>query len=228
MKGQQKVIDMPPVAMFKPLLRGWSHAVAAVASVAFTLALCWRSWEDWPRLVSLIIYGLSMIELYTVSALYHIGSWREPTRRTLRALDHANIFVFIAGTYTPLCFNLLTGWLRLTILLVIWVLAAIGLGLATLTLRTPRWLTASLYVAMGWVVIIALPAFLTVVPWSTVAVLFLGGLLYTLGAIIYARRWPDPFPRVLGFHEVFHLFIIAGSIVFAIAIWLWAFPLAHV
>ncbi|HTD18254.1 MAG TPA: hemolysin III family protein, partial [Ktedonobacteraceae bacterium] len=90
------------------------------------------------------------------------------------------------------------------------------------TLHTPRWLTASLYVVMGWVAVLALPAFLTVVPWTAVALLLLGGILYTIGAVVYARRWPNPFPRVLGFHEIFHLFVIAGSVAFAIAVWTWA------
>src|SRR5689334_1994421 len=95
------------VVLAKPLLRGWFHAVAAVGAVIFTVISCWLTHMDMPRFISLLIFGLSMIELFSVSALYHIGSWREPLRRKLRALDHANIFVLIAGTYTPLCFNVL-------------------------------------------------------------------------------------------------------------------------
>ena len=133
----------------KPFLRGWFHAVAAIGAVLLTIALCWRSRADQPRFISLLIYGLSMIELYTVSALYHIGSWREPVRSKLRALDNANIFILIAGTYTPLCFNLLSGWLRPTILIIIWSLAVVGIGLATFTLHTPRWVTVSLYICMS-------------------------------------------------------------------------------
>lgn len=212
---------MPELAA-KPLMRGWSHVLAAVASLLLTIALCWLSSTDISRLISLLIFGLSMIELYTVSALYHVGRWRERTRRLLRALDHANIFVMIAGTYTPLCFNILSGWLRVTILLVIWVLAALGVGLALFTLRLPRWITTALYIGMGWVVILALPAFLAVIPWYAVAILLLGGVLYTAGAVVYARKRPDPFPRIFGFHEVFHLFVIAGSVAFASCIWIWA------
>lgn len=206
----------------KPLMRGWSHALAALASLLLTIALCWQSRADFPRLISLLIFGLSMLELYTISALYHIGRWYPRTDRVLRAIDHANIFVLIAGTYTPLCFNLLSGWLRVTILIVIWTLAALGVGLAILTLRLPRWITAALYIGMGWVVVLALPAFLAVIPWYAVALLLLGGILYTLGAVIYARKRPDPFPRVFGFHEIFHLFVIAGSSAFATCIWIWA------
>ncbi len=206
----------------KPLMRGWSHVLAALASLLLTVALCWHSSTDLPRLISLLIFGLSMLELYSVSALYHVGRWSEKPRRILRAIDHANIFVLIAGTYTPLCFNILSSWLRIVILVVIWALAALGVGLAIFTLHLPRWITATLYIGMGWVVVLALPAFLAVLPWYAVATLLLGGVLYTIGAIVYTRKRPDPFPRVFGFHEVFHLFVIAGSTAFASCIWIWA------
>lgn len=212
----------------KPLLRGWFHAMAAVAAVIFTTLICWHAQMDMPRMISLLIFGLSMIELFSVSALYHIGSWREPLRGKLRALDHANIFILIAGTYTPLCFNVLSGWVRPTILTIIWLLAALGICLATLTLRTPRWITAGLYVGMGWVALLALPAFMTMLPWPAIASLLLGGILYTIGAIIYARRRPNPFPRVFGFHEIFHLFVIAGSVTFATMIWIWVLPFPRI
>lgn len=215
-------VAVAPSAAKKPLMRGWSHALAALASLLLTLALCWQSRADLARLISLLIFGLSMLELYTMSALYHIGRWKARPARVLRAIDHANIFVMIAGTYTPLCFNLLSGWLRVTILVVIWSLAAVGVTLAIFTLHLPRWINAALYIGMGWVVILALPAFLAVIPWYAVATLLLGGVLYTLGAVVYARKRPDPFPRVFGFHEVFHLFVIAGSIAFASCIWIWA------
>ena len=218
------VVDKEVEKVIKPLLRGWFHAVAAVGAVVLTIVLCWLSRGDTPRLISMLILGLSMIELYTVSATYHIGRWPERTRRVLRSLDHANIFVLIAGTYTPLCFNILDGWLRITILSIIWFLAVLGVAFSVLTLRLPRWVGASLYIGMGWVVVLALPAFLAVLPWIAVGTLVLGGVLYTIGAIVYARRWPNPFPRILGFHEIFHLFVIMGSVAFAACIWIWALP----
>ena len=212
----------------KPLLRGWFHALAAVAAVAATAVLCWQSRADPPRLLSLAVFGLSMIELYAVSAVYHIGRWPVAMQRRLRALDHANIFVLIAGTYTPLCFNVLSGWLRPALLVTIWLLAAVGVTLATFTLHAPRWLTTALYVGMGWVAVLALPAFLAALSWSAVLMLVLGGLLYTAGAVVYASRRPNPFPRVLGFHEVFHLFVIAGGLAFTLVIWIWALPYPRV
>lgn len=212
----------------KPLMRGWSHALAAAASIVLTVILCVLSRHDIPRMISMLIFGLSMIELYTVSAVYHIVTWSPAKRRVLRAIDHANIFVLIAGTYTPLCFNILTGWLRVTILIVIWALALVGIVTSIFTLKLPRWATAALYVGMGWVVILAIPAFLAVLPWISVAILFLGGVLYTIGAVIYARKKPDPFPTIWGYHEVFHLFVILGSAAFVTCVWVWALPFARV
>ena len=208
----------------KPLLRGWFHAVAAIAAAIFTLLLCLLTQQNTLHLVTVLVFGLSMIELYTVSATYHIGTgrWSAATARRLRALDHANIFVLIAGTYTPLCIALLSGWLQPAILGSIWGLALVGISLATLTLRAPRWLSASLYIGMGWVAVLALPAFLQRLPGVAVWLLLLGGALYTTGAVIYVRKRPNPFPRIFGFHEIFHLLVIAGSIVFSVVITLWA------
>jgi len=214
----------------KPLLRGWFHAVAAVGAVVVTIALTWLSRDDPPRLYSMLVFGLSMVALYTVSAIYHIGSWTEKPRRVLRSLDHSNISLLIAGTYTPLCFNLLDGTFRTFMLLAVWLSALAGMalsvsiGLPGVTWEVPRPLSTALYIAMGWISLLALPAFLAVLPWPVIGLLLLGGVLYTVGAIIYARKKPNPFPTVLGFHEVFHLFVIAGSVVFTIVIWVWVLP----
>jgi hemolysin III len=215
-------------ALPKPLLRGRIHAAAAVGAVIVTVALCWRSRNDLPRLISMLIFGLSMIELYTVSAVYHIGHWRPQVHRVLRSVDHANIFVLIAGTYTPLCFNVLTDWVRTAFLTLIWVLAAAGIGLSVFTPRVPRWVGTGLYIGMGWVSILALPAFFAALPAAAIALMVLGGVLYTLGAVVYGRKRPNPFPRVLGFHEIFHLFTVAAGAVFAVVIWIWVLPFPRV
>lgn len=212
----------------KPLMRGWSHALAAVVAVVLTVALCWASRNDPPRLVSMLIFGLSMVELYALSATYHIVPWPAPVKRVFRSVDHANIFVLIAGTYTPLCFNLLHGWVRVALLATIWSLALVGIGLAVFAGKIPRWVNALLYVGMGWVAVLAFPAFARVVPWTALATLVLGGVLYTIGAVIYSLKRPNPFPRIFGFHEVFHLFVIAGSAAFVVAIWAWALPFPRV
>ncbi len=208
----------------RPLLRGWFHAAGAIASLIFTIVLVWVSAYDLPRMISMLIFGLSMIELYTVSAIYHMGRWQPRVHRVLRSLDHSNIFVLIAGTYTPLCFNVLDGWLRVATLAAIWLLALAGVILAVFKLNLPRWVGSSLYIGMGWVSIFALPALVQALGWGVVLLLMFGGVLYTIGAIIYALKRPNPFPRILGFHEVFHLFVIAGSIVFATVITVWVLP----
>jgi hemolysin III len=152
-----------------------------------------------------------MIELLAVSASYHLRAWRPPVRATLRALDHASIFVLIAGTYTPIAFNVLAGWERVGVLATIWALAAVGVTCSLLTPRLPRWARAGLYLAMGWVALIPAPSLVRALPALAVAGLIVGGLFYTAGALVYARRWPDPLPRVFGFHEVFHLGTVIGA-----------------
>ena len=208
----------------KPLLRGWSHALALVAAVAVTLALALRTRDDPPRLLSMLVYGLSMIALYGVSAAYHLGPWQGRRRTLIRALDHANIFVVIAGTYTPVCVNVLSGWLRPAVLVLIWTLAAVGVASSIFTLALPRRATVALYLGMGWVAVVPAPALVGALPGQAIALLLGGGLLYTAGALVYARRRPDPFPHIFGFHEVFHLFVIAASAAFLAVIWTWVVP----
>jgi hemolysin III len=213
-------VVVPP----RPLLRGWFHAGGAVASLFFTVILAWASAYDLPRMVSMLVFGLSMVELYTVSAIYHIGRWRPRVHRVLRSLDHSNIFVLIAGTYTPLCFNVLDGWLRIVTLALIWALAIAGVILAVFKLNLPRWIGSAFYIGMGWVSLFTLPALVQSLGWGPVLLLILGGVFYTIGGVIYAMKRPNPFPRVFGFHEVFHIFVIAGSIGFAIVITVWVLP----
>jgi len=212
------------ISVVKPVLRGWFHAIAAVMSLPVLAILLWRSRTDPVKALTLGIFGLSMIELYSISALYHIGNWSPRVKAILRTIDHANIFLFIAGTYTPLTINLLTGGWRITLIVLIWSLAAGGFIVAAFTTRLPRWLSPALYVAMGWVALLAFPAFVQAASWRLVLTLIGGGALYTSGALIYGRRWPNPSPRIFGFHEIFHLFIIAGSAVFFIAMFVWVLP----
>jgi hemolysin III len=211
----------------KPLLRGWSHAGAAVAALGTTVALFALCGGDRPRALSMLVFGVSMIVLYAVSATYHIGRWEPRTERILRALDHANIYVLIAGTFTPLCVNVLDGSFRTTMLTVMWSIAGAGVVLSVFTDRLPRWLTASLYVGMGWIGVVLLPSFATRLPWPAVGLLLGGGIFYTVGAVIYALQRPDPYPQVFGYHEVFHLFVIAGSAAFTVAVWVVVLPFSR-
>jgi hemolysin III len=208
----------------KPLLRGWLHAVGAVAALITTIILLVETAGDQARFLSLLVFGLSMILLYVVSAVYHIGTWPERRRTILRTLDHANIFVFIAGAYTPICVILLAGTARAALLAVIWGLALLGVVASFFTLHLPRWALALLYIGMGWISLILLPHMMRVISIQPVLLLITGGLLYTVGALIYAFRWPNPLPKLFGFHELFHLLVIAGTIAITATIWVWVVP----
>ena len=211
----------------KPLLRGWSHVVAAIGAVLFTGAVAVRCAGDPPRLISMLVYGLSMIAWYAGSAAYHIGTWSTSRLRVLRALDHSNIFLLIAGTTTPIAVNVLTGWERPLVLGLIWTLAGTGLALTVLIDRLSRRVRVGLYVGTGLANLVAAPTLFVTLPPTPVFLLGLGGALYTLGAVIYARRWPNPLPRILGHHEIFHLLVIAAGAAFATAIWFWVVPYAR-
>lgn len=211
----------------KPLMRGWFHAAGAIASVIVTAILLWQSRADPTKTISIFIFGATMIMLYTISATYHLGNWDAVQDHFWRTWDHTNIALFIAGTYTPLCVNLLTGWPRVALLLTVWLLAAANVVLAFYTNRVPRWIFPALYVAMGWTAIFAMPVLLVPLTWAGVLLMISGGLLYTVGALVYARKWPNPAPKVFGYHEIFHLFVIAGSVVFIVVTWVWVLPYAR-
>jgi hemolysin III len=206
----------------KPLLRGYLHAAAAVAAVICTVLLAVRSAHDRPKQISLLVYGASSILLFGWSAFYHLGNWSSGVRALFRRIDHANIFVLIAGTYTPVAFNLLTGAGRTALLVIIWSLAALGMLAAAPALRIPRQVMAGLYIAMGWVALGFLPQIAHAIGVRSLLLLAVGGVLYSLGALAYAVHRPDPWPRVFGYHEVFHLATIGAAAAFL------AFMIRHV
>lgn len=173
---------------------------------------------DVARRISLAVYGLSLVLLFAVSAMYHRGPWSLRTRRVWGRLDHATIFIAIAGTYTPVVVNVLRGWQSIVLLTVIWVLAAAGATVAATGIPLPRGVTVGLYIAVGWTVIFFMPALAERIHGSGLLVIAIGGALYSAGAIVYALRWPRLWPRVFGFHEVFHVLVIAASAVYFVFI----------
>jgi hemolysin III len=201
-------------ARVKPLLRGYLHLGAALLALIGTIALVELAAGDPPKQVTLAIYGLTSIWLFGMSALYHIGSWAPRREKLLRRLDHANIFILIAGTYTPIAFNVMTGWWRIGILVTVWGLALAGGTAAAPRLSLPRWVMVALYLLTGWVALAAIPEIAHNLGIGAVLTLVLGGALYTLGALAYATKRPNPWPRVFGFHEVFHFCTIAANAVF--------------
>jgi hemolysin III len=163
------------------------------------------------QIVAFGIFGLSLIALYSASALYHLLPLSPPGVARLRRLDHMMIFVLIAGTYTPFCLLALDGGWRVGLLILIWGLALCGVLLKLFWMGASRWISVALYLGMGWVAVIAAPALFQAVPPGGMAWVLGGGLVYSLGAIVYGLRRPNPWPRVLGFHELWHLFVVVGS-----------------
>lgn len=201
-------------------LRTWSavtHGVGIFLAVPGTALLVRRSLaygQDLWHMVSLLIYGLSMICLYTASTLYHSLNVSVSGRLALRKYDHCSIALLIAGSYTPICLICLRneglwGWV---ILNVIWAMAAASCGLSLLWINSPRWLTSGVYLVMGWLALIALYPLSKTLPAEGFLWLILGGVLYTTGGILYAVKWPGKTNPHFGCHEIFHLFILAGSI----------------
>jgi hemolysin III len=193
----------------KPLLRGVSHEIAAGVALAGLVSLAFLAPGPRARLAGLV-YGGSLVALFAVSALYHRPTWAPRARLWMRRLDHSAIFLLIAGTFTPLCLLLGDGRAR-TLLAVVWVGAGLGILRALLWPRAPRAVATVLYVLLGWAAVPLVPAMWRTLGPVSLLLLATGGLLYTVGAVIYAARRPDPFPRVFGYHEVFHLLVIAAA-----------------
>ncbi len=200
---------VPVRAAAKPLLRGVSHELAAYAAAAAGIGLVLAAPSMRARAAA-GVYGASLLALFAVSALYHRPSWDPRARLFWRRLDHSAIFFLIAGTYTPFCL-LLGGRTGNVLLAVIWVGAAAGVVQAVGWPTAPKPLVAAVYVALGWVVVPVLPALRLHLGPGALGLLAAGGIAYSLGAVVYALRRPDPFPRVFGYHEVFHALVILAA-----------------
>ncbi|ADU63739.1 MAG: hemolysin III family protein [Pseudodesulfovibrio sp.] len=194
-------------------MNGLTHCVAAALAVAGTVALILRSLDPVQPLhiVAFSIFGGGMILLYTASTLYHWLPLDERGVRVLRRVDHSMIFISIAATYTPICLITLRGPWGWSILSVVWTVALAGILLKVLWITAPRWLSTAIYLGMGWIALVGIYPLVRSLPLAGLTWLVSGGLLYSLGAVIYALKRPDPFPGSLGFHEIFHLFVIGGS-----------------
>ena len=195
----------------KPLLRGFSHQLAAFAALAAGALLVAASPTALAAIAS-VVYGATLALMFGASAAYHRGSWGPVASARMRRLDHAAIFLIIAGTYTPLCLLGIGGASGTRLLLIAWTGALAGILRATLWVHAPRALSAILYVALGWIVLGYLPELRAGAGLAGMVLLGIGGLLYTVGAVIYALRRPDPWPKVFGYHEIFHALVIAASL----------------
>ena len=204
-------------AVLKPKLRGWLHFGAAPLALVLGLGLMVFTPEQDLR-AAVAVYVLTTVLLFGVSAAYHLGAGRPRVNAFLRKLDHANIYLFIAGSYTPFAVAMPNRTTGTTILVLVWTVALLGLILPIAWLHAPRWVTAGSYIALGWVALFYLPAIYSAFGMATVALIALGGVLYTVGGIIYARKRPNPHPEWFGFHELFHAFTIAAYLVQFVAV----------
>jgi hemolysin III len=206
-----------------PRLRGLLHAYAFWFATVAAAALVALAPTAEARIAS-AVYGGGLCALFAASGLYHRWRWSPRWKPLLRRLDHSTIYLFIAASSTPPALLVLDGTLRVVVLASVWAGATLGIAFALAWIDAPRLLTAATYVAVGWAGVVALPAVLDRVGITAGVLLVIGGALYTAGALIYATRRPDPWPRVFGFHEVFHALVIAAAVVHFIAMAGWVVP----
>ncbi|MFS0886097.1 PAQR family membrane homeostasis protein TrhA [Aeromicrobium sp. 179-A 4D2 NHS] len=205
------------VQEIKPKLRGWLHAATApLALISFLVMLVLA--ESREARAGIAVFMFSALLLFGVSAVYHTVPWRERAAQILRRLDHSNIFVMIAGSYTPFSLLLLEPRQTAVLLTLVWGGALLGVLFKVFWLSAPRWVYVPLYLALGWAALIYLPDFMAQASTAVFSMLVIGGALYTLGAVVYGFKWPDPNPRWFGYHEVFHALTIAAFIVHYIGV----------
>lgn len=197
---------------FRDPVSGLTHLFSAILAVVGLMILLFLGRGDASKEISLLIYGLSLILMLSASAAYHLVSARPAILIWLRKMDHTAIYLLIAGTYTPVCLYYFTGFWRSGFLAIIWGMALIGIIVKLFIIRAPRWVTAGIYLLMGWLSILAVREILTRMPAPALFWLALGGLAYTFGAIVYILKKPDFIPGVFGFHEVWHIFVILGCL----------------
>jgi hemolysin III len=207
----------------RPLLRGLSHAYAFWVALIAAIALAILVPAGTPKVAS-IVYGIGLCGLFAASGTYHRWRWNPRWRPLLRRIDHSTIFVFIAASYTPVALLVMHGTLRWVILAAVWTGALGGVVLSVAWITAPRVLSAACYLALGWTAVFAMPQMLDALDLAPLVLLAIGGLLYTVGAIVYATKRPNPWPSTFGFHEIFHALVIAAAAVQFIALAGWVFP----
>jgi hemolysin III len=210
------------VAELKPRLRGFLHTYAAAISIASGAALVAvaAALRGGSAAVTTSIYAVTVTLLFGTSALYHRRTWSPRAHRFMKRLDHSMIFVFIAGTYTPIAALTLPRSAAIAVLVTVWTGALVGVVLQTAWPHSPRWLSVPCYIALGWVAVFVLPDLLHNAGVAALVLILLGGAIYTIGGIVYGLKRPNPVPGVFGFHEVFHACTLLAAICHYIAIWL--------
>lgn len=195
---------------FREPVNGFTHLVGALLGVPALIVLLILTRHDPPKMLSMLIYGLSLITLYSASTVFHLTKGTPHLVDRLRTVDHAAIYLLIAGSYTPFLYNALAGWWRWGMLGAIWTLAGAGILYKIFGPSQQRVLSVLLYIGLGWFAVLILPKALSVLATGAVVLIVAGGVVYSLGALIFALKWPDRHPT-WGHHEIWHLFVLAGS-----------------
>jgi len=205
---------VPGLGWLREPINALSHALGVVLGAIGLVVLLGLADGDPTRVASALVYGISLIVLFVASTLLHGVRAGARVLRALRLFDHAAIFVLIAGTYTPITLitlqerHTITGWVMFSI---VWGLALLGVLFKVAWLGAPRWVSTGLYLLLGWLALLAIGPLITSLPVPALFWLVVGGLAYSVGAVVYARKRPDPFPAVFGYHELWHLFVLAGA-----------------
>jgi hemolysin III len=206
-----------------PRLRGVTHAYAFFISVVAASLLIVLTPAGTPRAAA-AIYGAGLCALFGVSGLYHRWRWDPRWKSVLRRVDHSNIYLFIAASYTPVGTLVLSGATQWIVLVSVWAGALAGVTLSIAWINAPRFVCSLCYCSLGWVAVLAFPQLQAELPAAPLLLIGLGGLLYTIGAVVYALGRPNPWPAVFGFHEIFHVFVILAAIAHFVAMAGWIVP----
>lgn len=197
----------------KDPMSAFTHFIGVILSIIAVFHLVSKAYTygNLLHIISFAIFGISLTLLYLASTLYHLIDRPKRLSKILHRIDHMMIFVLIAGTYTPICLIPLKGTIGLTLLSIIWAAAIAGIMFKIFWMNAPRWINTGIYIGMGWMIVIAIFPLAKTLSFSAINWLFAGGIAYTLGAVIYGTKWPKFNSKWFGFHEIFHLFVLLGS-----------------
>jgi len=209
-------------------VNGLTHFFAAIAALVGLVILLILGWGNLSKAIALTVYGISLVLLFGASATYHMVKAGPKVLEILRKLDHAAIYLLIAGTYTPFCAVMFQGFWKWGMLAIIWSLALIGIVVKILIINAPRWLNAGIYIVMGWLCLAAVGEMFRALPPWALTWLLVGGITYTLGAMVYITKIMNFWPGKFGFHEVWHIFVILGALAHFIAIAFFVAPVTGI
>jgi hemolysin III len=205
-------------------IRGFLHGGAAVATLVGLILLVIRAWGSAAAIVGALVFGLALLMMYTVSSLYHSIPWGNDWKVRLQRIDHSMIYLVVAGTFTPIAIAALDGVALAVGLGLLWGIATTGVFLKSLLPSVKTWLSVTLQLAMGWIAIVWIPRIVDELGVGAVVLILLGGLCYTVGAVIFLTKWPRLVPRSFSYHELFHVLVVTASILHFMAIWIYAIP----